>query len=320
MSAVLLSHAALALLAPPIMDSSNPAWTTREWLEASVGLVRPIRPAAQIHICGNRRLPTASCRASGTIAQAESMLDAAGVASYANDCELSFFEYLVEDVVRGLDSDINRDTDRDVELTFLDVGSRSGRLVLAAAALWPWRFSVCAGVETAPDWHASAEAAARRVASDLRPRVRFVCANAANALSPPRGELVGGADVVFADCATWTSADEAQMAAFAELCGSLLPVGTRIITTDRALPTHAEDPEDISWRLQPLGQHEGRNAATGGTAMGYVYCVAKSRVGPLDRETLRQRRREEESVRRLELSGMVARVVEEYSMREAWFG
>ena len=140
-----------------------------------------------------------------------------------------------------------------------------------------------------PELHMLAEEAVWRVQDQLRPKLRLVCADAADAFKP-HGPLAGGADILFAYSSTWPAEGD-LLSDFTQLCGTRLPVGTRVITTDRRLVSL-----DGAWRFDLLGTYEGRNAETGGTSVGYVQVVAKSLAGK-DREAVRQDERD----RRLDL-------------------
>ena len=330
-----LCQSVLALLGstsrvPVAVDSHNPGWTTREWLESTtVGVVVPVGDSVVNPTLYRRlrrdsvpmRQKTAGSRATVDIADAQQLLDTVyGPSTYTDrlmigrraqlgddlvyrpgligssqpvdtsltygEYDLEFFAQLIEATIDGLDRDVSRDVDRDIDLTFMDIGSGVGRLVLAAATLWPHRFSKCSGVEMVADLHTLASEAGRRAESQLTPRVKFVCADAAHALNRHFGELAGGADVVFAYSSTWPAEGDV-LTEFSELCGTCLPVGTRIITTDRRLQLRAEDG---SWRFDLLGHYEGRNAETGGTSIAYVQRVAKARTGAC-REDGRQAQR-----------------------------
>ena len=155
--------------------------------------------------------------------------------------------------------------------TFVDVGSGCGRLVLAAAVLWP-QLGRCAGVECVPELHELAQhAAAKAVLPSSSPRCEFVLGKAEEALAVD-GPLAS-ADVIFA-YSTAFAADWEYLTDFSVLCGTHLRVGTRVVTTDRMLC----DVEG-QWRFELLERLEGVNRETGGSSVGYVFEVAQSLRG-----------------------------------------
>ena len=81
--------------------------------------------------------------------------------------DLEFFAECVESALRGAAPS---------GLSFVDVGSGVGRLVLASALLWPENFGSCAGVEKVPELHELACDAERRVTlPPTSPPRRFIC-------------------------------------------------------------------------------------------------------------------------------------------------
>lgn len=151
--------------------------------------------------------------------------------------------------------------------TFVDVGSGCGRLVLAAAALWP-ELACVAGVERQEELHRMAEAASAAINLPVRPLRRFVCADAADALAPA-GELAAGAsDVLFAYSSSFAGYGD-RLTDFSSTCGTVLPVGARVVTTDKRLA------DGEFWRFELLDAIDGANRETAGS-VGYVHEVTRS--------------------------------------------
>eukprot|EP00308_Calcidiscus_leptoporus_P005152 CAMPEP_0119364262 /NCGR_PEP_ID=MMETSP1334-20130426/11181_1 /TAXON_ID=127549 /ORGANISM="Calcidiscus leptoporus, Strain RCC1130" /LENGTH=262 /DNA_ID=CAMNT_0007379915 /DNA_START=96 /DNA_END=884 /DNA_ORIENTATION=- len=152
---------------------------------------------------------------------------------------------------------------------FVDAGSGCGRLVFAAAVLQP-SLSRCVGVEKVPELHALAcQAASRCEMPAGLPPCEFLCADALEFLCTPHSQALAP-DCIFAYCSTWPS--EGDVLTDFSLACAALPVGTRIITTDKRLGSDKAG----RWQYELLMQLEGPNAETGGTSVGYVWEVSKS--------------------------------------------
>jgi len=166
--------------------------------------------------------------------------------------------------------------------TFVDVGSGCGRLVFAAAALWP-SLARCVGIEMVESLHALAVDAAPRastliaeesVASDIRGDRR-----AAAAVQLIREDALQGLAAV-ADgkpvCAFAYSSAYASIGItltdFSLACSGL-PAGSRVVTIDKLLAV--DDPCLEGTTL--LLTLEGPNAETGGTSLGYVWEIGEGR-------------------------------------------
>ena len=175
--------------------------------------------------------------------------------------DLGFFAQCVDCALEGVKSS---------HLTFVDVGSGVGRLVLAAATLWPERFSRCAGVEFAAELHRLACDADGRVSellSDASSR-QFICGDAAEALG--EGGCLADAHILFAYSSAFASEGD-LLSDFSAVCGTNLRVGSRVVTTDRRLCS-----VDGLWRFEVLDVLEGVNQETGGKSVGYVQEVVQS--------------------------------------------
>ena len=151
--------------------------------------------------------------------------------------------------------------------TFVDVGSGVGRLVLAAACLWPDRFARFTGVEKVAALHDLALAASAR--AQLAQPCDFYCADAADVLAAD-GALAD-ADVLFAYSSAFASEGD-MLSDFSAMCGNCLRVGSRVITTDRRLLS-----VDGLWKFELVDSIEGPNAETGGVSTGYVHLVTQSK-------------------------------------------
>jgi hypothetical protein len=140
-------------------------------------------------------------------------------------------------------------------VTFVDVGSGVGRLVLAAALLWPSRLARCAGVEYVAELHRLALAADAAVEASLPASVpprKYICADAADVLGAG-GELAD-ASLIFAYSSAFASEGD-LLSDFSAVCGTCLRVGTRVVTTDRQLCS-----VDGLWHFELLASVEGTNA------------------------------------------------------------
>lgn len=180
---------------------------------------------------------------------------------------LDFFAECMECALEGLQNPAR-------QLSFVDVGSGVGRLVLASSLLWPERFACCAGVEKVSELHELACDAEARMHVSMphgAPPRKFICGDAADVLTED-GPLAD-ADLLFAYSSTWPSEGD-ELSDFSVVCGTHLREGTRVITTDRRLCT-----VEGLWRFDVLATLEGPNRETGGTSIGYVQEVRQSRRG-----------------------------------------
>ena len=165
----------------------------------------------------------------------------------------------------------------------VDVGSGCGRLVIASAVLFPQLSSVV-GIETVESLHDMAIESLTKMqtidgqVSGKGPRIEFHLGNALGFLS----EVVSHSNtIVFAYSSTWPS-DGIILTDFSRECGKL-PVGTRIITTDKRLgpiesvrDVRGEDAGTIApWAFEKITAYEGPNKETGGS-IGYVWEVVRS--------------------------------------------
>ena len=149
--------------------------------------------------------------------------------------------------------------------TFVDVGSGCGRLVFAAAALWP-ALACVAGVERIEEMHEMALAACERVTLPEPPTRRFFHGDVAHLLGA--GGALADADVLFAYSSTWAGVGDV-LTDFSATCGTLLRVGARVVTTDKRLV------DDEGWSFELLEAIQGQNRETGGS-VGYVHEVTRS--------------------------------------------
>ena len=149
--------------------------------------------------------------------------------------------------------------------TFVDVGSGCGRLVFAAAALWP-ALACVAGVERIEEMHEMAMAACERVTLPEPPTRRFFHGDVAHLLGA--GGALADADVLFAYSSTWAGVGDV-LTDFSATCGTLLRVGARVVTTDKRLI------DDQGWSFELLEAIDGPNRETGGS-VGYVHEVTRS--------------------------------------------
>ena len=146
--------------------------------------------------------------------------------------------------------------------TFVDVGSGCGRLVLAAAVLWP-SLGCVAGVEQMRELHQIALKASTAVELPEPPLRRFICGDAADALAD---ELCP--DFVFAYSSAFAGFGD-ELTEFSAVCGTHLMPGTRVVTTDKRLRNSE------CWSFALLDAIEGPNRETCGS-IAYVYEVITS--------------------------------------------
>ena len=182
----------------------------------------------------------------------------------AVDSSLTYGEYDLDHFCALVD----RALDGKADATFVDVGSGVGRLVLAAAEIWP-QLTRCAGIERVSELHRIAvEATERhRDAVPALARCSFFCGDAAEALTP--GGPLGDADVLFAYSSTWPAQGD-LLTDFSAVCGRLR-VGTRVVTTDRRLCS-----VEGAWQFELLDTITGPNRETGGESIGFVHEVTQS--------------------------------------------
>lgn len=167
---------------------------------------------------------------------------------------------------------------------FVDMGSGTGRLVLAAAALHP-NLQECKGIEVLPSLH---EQAKQKLASssldDVAP-VEFVCGS----FDDPYTYL-GNADCIF----VFSTAMPTEVTnSLANAIGRQCRPGTIVISTDYMLPltgyceSHEHDDRVPSGRfeLELVDKVDGYEWTTGGTSTGYIHKVVaslwKPHQGPL---------------------------------------
>lgn len=175
--------------------------------------------------------------------------------------DLNFFAHLVDLALDGMPPAAH----------FVDVGSGVGRLVLAAAMLWPSRLQRSSGVECVADLHRLALEAEVRVRDELAVPCDFVFGDAETALD---GHPLSTADVCFAYSTAFAHEGE-FLSDFSRVCGTCLRVGTRVVTTDRRLLS-----VDGLWSFEVLDRVEGINAESGGEgAVGWIHEVTSSRCG-----------------------------------------
>lgn len=164
--------------------------------------------------------------------------------------ELFYGEASLEAVARVLDAAHAREGD-----TFLDLGSGSGKAVIAAALVRPDLASV-RGIEILPELHTEALAAQQRMPPDRAwPRVLFECGNLLEA-------DLRAADVVyfFSTCFPRALCDEVELAVAAQM-----KAGGRFVCVSKQLA-------NFSGRFEEVGQvalpqpHVG-----GGSLTAFVY-------------------------------------------------
>ncbi|EEC49637.1 predicted protein [Phaeodactylum tricornutum CCAP 1055/1] len=194
-----------------------------------------------------------------------------------------------------------QDSDRPVPsdwsgMTFVDVGSGTGRLVLAAAALHP-SFRECRGVELLPGIHEKALAtlADCPVDDEGRAQLRTMSREESGPLHTiPMAPVsfacgsfespyvyIGDADIVFVFSSCM---GHGLLDGLAQSIGRSCKPGTLVITTDYMLPLEAdiaavEDDDRVPsgrYRLELVETVEGWCWLTGGASTAYIHRVKES--------------------------------------------
>eukprot|EP00967_Tisochrysis_lutea_P153033 scaffold301132_cov35-Tisochrysis_lutea.AAC.1 len=187
------------------------------------------------------------------------------------DTSLTYGEFDLEFFATLTNEALTRGGRKAAGQTFVDVGSGCGRLVFAAAALWP-TLDRCIGIEVVELLHTLALEATPRAKSELelvncdvqqqQPEVHLVCEDALQGLA----RLAGGVPVcAFAYSSTWPCVGM-TLTDFSLACSSL-PPGSRVVTIDKVLAI--DDP--CLHGSQLLATLEGPNTETGGTSLGYIW-------------------------------------------------
>lgn len=141
---------------------------------------------------------------------------------------------------------------------FCDLGSGCGRLVLAAALLWPDTLSISRGIEISPDLHSASEKlVSEQAAATLCPMELLL----ADIHTQP--ELLKDVDVCFCYSTRMQLSKDGYVTQLADTYQKGLRSGARMITTDRHLPP------DGPWEL--IREVEGVNNENGGTSTGRVW-------------------------------------------------
>jgi predicted RNA methylase len=153
--------------------------------------------------------------------------------------------------------------------TFVDLGSGVGRLVIAAALLYPRTWRNCQGVELSAPLH-DAAIAARVCFEQLTPRppiadCEFTCASVLDAGAG--ADALAAADVCFSYAVTWASGPEHDQ--LVRMLARHLPSGARVISVDLPLSAEAAASEDAQFEL--LHRVQGANEETGDQTVGFVY-------------------------------------------------
>ena len=170
--------------------------------------------------------------------------------------ELTYGEWPLEGFLDALDLAVIGLSELD-SLTFCDLGSGTGRLVLAAAARYPW--ARCIGIEALEALHdvsdtlqAAAVEAAAASSHHLSP-----CEFRALEVSPETArQQLGEVDIVFVFS---TCFDDVTLAD--TLAAGMKP-GARVLTVDALLPNRGDAADDVpSFRLlsQQLSQSGGNS-------------------------------------------------------------
>lgn len=161
--------------------------------------------------------------------------------------ELTYGEWPVEAFLDALDLAVDGLPELG-SLTFCDLGSGTGRLVLAAAARYPW--ARCVGIEALPELHAVSDsllAAATSMAAASSHHLSPCEFRALEVLPETAPQQLGAVDVVFVFS---TCFDDVSLAD--TLAAGLNP-GARVLTVDALLPNRGDAAEGVpSFRL--LGQ------------------------------------------------------------------
>lgn len=155
-----------------------------------------------------------------------------GLPRSSETLDLTYGDVSFEAMRRGLEA-----TSPPAHGTFFDLGSGSGRAVIAAALLH--ELSRCVGVEILQDLHAKASAVARRYDVAMRAALPHHCS-----IEMRRGDLfdvkdLDSADIVFVCCVTW---DSAIMLRLAHKLASTLHAGAKVLTVGKPLPAAVTAP------------------------------------------------------------------------------
>ena len=161
------------------------------------------------------------------------------------------------------------------DCVFTDLGSGTGRLVLAAAALHP-QWKLCRGIELLQGLHAFAEERQPSLANAPAAPIAFHCGSI---LDPYM--YFGDSDLVF--CFS-TCMDQTLLEQTAQAIGRQCRPGTVVITTDYKLPTTGTippvDKDDRvpygEFRLHCVDEVEGWCWLTGGASTAYIHVVEAS--------------------------------------------
>ena len=158
---------------------------------------------------------------------------------------------------------------------FVDLGSGTGRLVLAAAALHP-NLQTCKGIEVLPSLHEQAKQKLALSSREDAAPVEFVCGS----FDDPYTYL-GNADCIF----VFSTAMPTEVTnSLANAIGRQCRPGTIVISTDYMLPLTGyceacqQDDRIPSgpFELELVDTVDGYEWTTGGTSTGYIHRVVKS--------------------------------------------
>uniref|UniRef100_A0A7S4BYD7 Uncharacterized protein n=1 Tax=Chrysotila carterae TaxID=13221 RepID=A0A7S4BYD7_CHRCT len=120
-----------------------------------------------------------------------------------------------------------------------------------------------------PELHAlCVDALAQARLPESGPECEFICGDAIELLKQPSSDREPP-DVVFAYSTAFAS-NGVELTDFSLAC-AFLPVGSRVVTTDKLLVSE----EDAGWRFDLLATLDGPNRETGGST-GYVWEVGRS--------------------------------------------
>lgn len=142
------------------------------------------------------------------------------------------------------------------DTVFCDVGSGTGRLVLAAHQLHAWK--ECRGVEILPQVHREAEQKLQHLES-----VNLICG------SFEENDNLKHADCIFAFSSCFT---KETMQSLGDAVGKQCLPGTIVITTDYMLPLNGPD-----YQLQLIEQRSGWCWLTGGQSTAFLHQVVQQK-------------------------------------------
>jgi len=140
---------------------------------------------------------------------------------------------------------------------FCDVGSGCGRLVLAAAFLWPDTLRGARGIEISPDLHA----AAQRLCSEQETGDCPIDFMLADVHTQP--QLLADVDICFCYSTRMQLSEDGFLSQLADTYAEGLRSGSRMVTIDRHLRP------DGPWDL--ISEIKGPNRENGGVSVGKVW-------------------------------------------------